>query len=334
MKYSLLRTSLLLLTSTTLSFAEVENILANAGKFKPTITLSDVYGETVATVAEDGEVYRSLEIDPQRIAFTLIANLDGATTGVIDAETAIGFTVGNFQHSALIGEAPDYKDTAKKVTFPLTKEMERANGDFYEVTIGSVIYAWTDKQLKVTLTCSDIVAAGVSDIAAGDYVGTADPGTAVSFSGDSIEVAVFFGEANGERRAFLKGVTKTVTRKFGSEDAGTYEEFDVVDVNLKGQADVAGPSVKPVFPSKPSATRTIDITGTALDNQTAVTLDAITVNGVATTPAGLGPEDAGTGVWNWSVTGLPLLKGKNVVVLSFSDEDGNVEKVTKTYTLK
>ena len=194
-------------------------------------------------------------------------------------------------------------------------------------------YAWTAKTLTVTITCSDIVGARVGDVAASDYAGTAEAGTAVSFAEEPIDVAVNFGDATGARRAFLKGVTKTVTRGFGSVAADTYEEFDLSDVTLQGAADVTGPVVKSTFPLKPSATNTIDIAGTAADI-TIVSLDTVTVNGVATDPLSLGADDDGEGVWSWSVVGLPLKKGTNAVALTFSDEDGNVTKVTKTYVIK
>ncbi len=332
MKYITLRTALLLLTTTTASWAEVDNILANEGKFKPTITLSDVYNEDVLTEREDGLTFYSVEVKSQAITIKIIANLDGVATGVIDGETAIGISVGNFDHVALLGEAEGYQEGDMKATFPLTKEMERANGETYDAPAGSVTYTWKDKQLKVTVTCSDVVAAGVADIAATDYAGIADAGTSVSFAGDALDVSIFFGDASGTRRAFLKGVSKTVTRKLGSDAAGTYEELDVVDVNVKGEADRDEPTVTSVFPAKPGSNRTINISGTAFDDHTLVALDAITVNGVPTAPAAVSDGDTGEGIWNWSVTGLPLVKGKNVVELRFSDEDGNVTKATKTYS--
>jgi hypothetical protein len=331
MKYITLRTALLLLTTTTVSFGAVDDILANLGSFKPKITVSDVYGEKVLTEVEDGSYFRSVEPNPQKIAVSVTANLDGADVGVIDANTAVGITAGYFDHSAVLGDSPDYKAGAKRVTFPLLKDVERANGDTYQVSVGAVIYAWTDKQLTITVTCTDIEAAGVYDVAASDYIGLADAGTTVSFTGDTIDVLVTFGSASGARRVFLKGESSTVTKKFGSEAAENYEELDLIDVNLKGQADIVGPVVKPVFPATISASRTINIAGSANDDQTTVALDSITVNGVETAPASSGAEDAADGSWQWNVNGLPMVKGKNVVVLSFSDEEGNVTQVTKSY---
>src|SRR5205085_2878211 len=151
----------------------------------------------------------------------------------------------------------------------------------------------------------------VSDIAASDYIGTADAGTSVSFDDDPIDVSVNFGDATGTRRAFLHGLTRTLTHGFGSVAAGTYEEFDLSDVTIQGAADVAGPVVKANFPLKPNTLNKLDITGTATDTE-AVTLDAITVNGVATAGASTTIADSdGNGAWAWTVIGLPLKKGAN-----------------------
>ncbi|MGB8169235.1 MAG: hypothetical protein WCF18_17185 [Chthoniobacteraceae bacterium] len=332
MKYPTLRTALLLLlTTTTVSFATVDDILANLGAFKPKITVSDTYSEKVLTEVDDGNTFRNVESNPERIAVSLTANLNGADVGAIDADTAVGITAGYFDHSGVLGEAADYKLGNKRATFPLLKDMERANGDTYQVQVGAVIYAWTDKQLTVTVTCTDIEAAGVNDIATSDYVGIADPGTTVSFAGDTTDVTVNFGDATGTRRVFLKGESATVTRSFGSEAAGNNEDLDLIEVNVKGAADVVGPVVKAAFPATIAANRTINIAGSATDDQTTATFDSITVNGVESTPASSSSTDAENGSLNWNVTGLPMVKGKNVVVLSFSDEDGNVTQVTKTY---
>ena len=153
----MLRSALLLLTTASVSFAQVEDILANAGGFKPRITVSDHYSEKVVTETMDNNVFRSLEANPQRIAITVVANLDGAETGAINADTAVGISAGSFDHSATLGDAEDYKATSKRVTFPLHKEVENADGDVREVRVGAVIYAWTGEkersleQIKATL---------------------------------------------------------------------------------------------------------------------------------------------------------------------------------------
>lgn len=79
---------------------------------------------------------------------------------------------------------------------------------------------------------------------------------------------------------------------------------------------------------------TIDVAGTATDT-TEATLDTVTINGVPAAGAAATFADAdGNGVWEWSVTGLTLNKGANAVTINFSDEDGNVTKVSKSYRIK
>lgn len=325
---------MLLLTSTTVSFAQVDDILANVGTFKPKVTISDTYSEKVLTEVDEGTAFRSVVPSAERIAVSVVANLDGALPGVIDADTLVSVTAGNFDHSANLGDAADYKPTGKRVTFPLTKEVYLANGDTRDVRVGAVIYAWTAKTLTVTVTCTDSEGAGVADIAASDYIGVADPGFPVAIDNAPIDVAVIFGDATGSRRVFVRGIAKTTTKKFGSVAQDTYEELDVYDVTLQGSADVLGPVVKPVYSAKPNALNQIDIAGTAAD-LTEVNLDGVTINGLPTKATSVAITDTdGDGVWTWNVTGVSLKKGPNAVAVFFSDEDGNVSKVTKTYTVK
>ena len=330
-----LRIALTLLATATLSSAQVTDMLVNTPSFKPRITLSDSYSERVFADTSGDSVFRSVVPNNERIAATVVANLgDGIDTGVIDENASMGIAVGNFDHSASLGDAIDYKPGAKRATFPLTKEVFLASGDSIEVRVGSVVYAWTAKQLTVTIMCTDIDGAGVSDVAASDYAGTADPGTILPIVNDPIDVLVTFGDATGERTAYLQGNTKTTTLNFGSVALGTDESFDVSSVTILGAADVTGPAVKTTFPLKPTTPNTVDLVGTASDI-TAVSLDFIKVNGLAVTPATASIADAdGNGLWNWNITGLPLKKGVNSIAITFSDEDANETVITKSYTIK
>ena len=99
--------SSLLLLSTIPAFCQIDDILANSGTFRPKITVSDSYSEKVLVDNSDGYLFRSVEAAPQRIAITIVANLNGADVGVIDADTSVGFSAGYFSHSDSLGEAPD-----------------------------------------------------------------------------------------------------------------------------------------------------------------------------------------------------------------------------------
>jgi hypothetical protein len=329
-----LRTALLLLTTATIALGQVDDILANTATFKPKITLSDSYSERVLAEFDGDSIFRSVVPNDERIAATVVANLDGASFGVIDENAFVGISVGNFDHSGSLGDSIDYKPGLKRATFPLTKEVFLANGDSREVRVGAVTYVWTAKTLTVTITCTDIDGAGVSDVAASDYVGTADPGTSVLIDNDPVDVLVTFGDATGERTAYMKGVTRTITQNFGSVALGTDESFDISGVTIQGAADVTGPTMKSTFPLKPNVLNKIDIAGSAEDI-TDVSLDSIKVNGVETAPAAMSiADDDGDGVWTWGVIGLQLKKGVNAVLLTFSDADGNESTVTKSYTIR
>jgi hypothetical protein len=326
--------SSLLLLTTVSALAQTDDILANTATFKPKITVSDVYSEKVLIEADDDFVFRSVEANPERIALTVVANLVGANVGTIDADTEVGVTAGNFSHSDSLGSAPDYKPTSKKATFPITMDVDLPNGNTVTRTVGSVIYAWTPKQLTVTVTCSNVAGAGISDISASNYAGTAEAGTTVFFANDPIDVSVNFGDAAGGRRAFLKGTTRTQTKNYGSVDDGTDESYDISDVNLTGAADVIAPVVKTIFPAKPAAGNTITVAGTAVDIEE-VSVDSVTVNGVDDTSATVAiSDDDENGSWDWSVTGLQLKKGANAIIITFTDEDGNLTQLKKSYTVK
>lgn len=329
----MLRTALLLLAIAGTSLGAVDNILDNAGAFKPRISVSDRYDERVAVTVEDGFIFRELVPNPQNIAITVTANLDGADVGTIDANTSVGVTAWHFDHSATLGDAPDYKPGAKRATFPLTMDYDLPTGETRTRTVGSVVYTWTTKLLTVTVTCTDIAGAGVGDVAASDYVGVADPGTTVVIDNDEIDVAVNFGNASGSRRVFLKGQSKTVTRGFGSVADDSYEEFDLTTVTLAGAADVVAPFVRVAWPTKPTLTNTISAVGSATDIEL-VSIGSVTVNNVPVNATVAIDDPEGTGTWAWSVTNIPLRKGTNNIAITFTDEDGNEAKITRAYVVR
>jgi hypothetical protein len=324
----------LLVASSVTGLAQADDILANTATFKPKVTISDIYSDRIVTIRDGSDVTHDIESAPERVSLSITANLDGFDLSTIDGDTYVTVTAGHFEHADSLANAADYKPGAKKATFALTADVDQPDGSTKTVRVGSVTYAWTPKVLTITITCTDIVAAGLSDVAASDYMGIADPGTSEAITNDPIDLAVAFGDAAGDRRIFLKGFSKVTTKKFGSEAAGTYEEFDLTDVNVQGAADVAGPVVKATFPAKQNSVNKIDVAGSATDLED-VTLDSVTVNNVAAADAVVTIADPeADGSWDWSVKGVQLKKGANKVVLTFLDEDGNATAVTKTYTIK
>jgi len=334
MKSSLTLSILTLLVSTVPLFAATDGILANTPTFKPRVTVSDIYSERVVAEVDGGDVYRSLELNPQRISLSLTANLDGAVTGVIDGNTAVALNAENFSHSDTLGNAIDYTPGAKKATFLYTADVDLPNGDTKEVRVGTITYAWTAKRLTVTLAISDVEAGGSTDIAATNYTDAPESGERIAILDDPIDVEVDFGEASGSRRVFLRGFVRKVTKGFGAPTSDNYEEFDITDANVQGAADTAGPVIRPIFQPRPDLQNKVAVSGTVADQQE-VTLNAVTVNNVAVTGATVTLSEAdAAGLSTWSVSGIGLRKGPNAVALIFSDEDGNLTRVARNYTLR
>ncbi|MEA3210495.1 MAG: hypothetical protein QOE70_3552 [Chthoniobacter sp.] len=146
---------------------------------------------------------------------------------------------------------------------------------------------------------------------------------------------VTFGNASGSRFVYIDGFAENDLKTFGSPNSDAYEEFEVIDVNVKGTADQDGPEVVATYTPVAGSPRVFDATGTATD-LTDVTLDQVTVNGVnIAPPAGTTiTYDAGNDIWNWKVPGLQLVKGSNRIILKFSDEDLNVTASSKTLSVR
>ncbi len=325
---------LLTLIATSLPLcAAVDDILENTATFKPKVTLSDVYADEIIVEKDDGETFRSVATN-QRIALSIVANLDGAVTGPINADTEVGVTAGGFSHVDTLGNAFDYKPGGKKATFVYTTDVETASGDTKEVRVGTIVYAWTAKTLTVTVKIMDVEAAGVSDIASGDYIDAAAPGEKVAILDDPLDVTVDFGAASGSRGVFVRGFAKVQTKSFGAPTSDDYEEFDLADVDLKGAADTTSPVVKSTFSAAPDSAREVAVSGTASDLQD-VDVTAVTVNNVDAVGAIVTvSEPSEANVSTWSVSGIALKKGANLVAVTLADPDGNLTTVTKRYTIK
>ena len=246
---------------THIGFADApENILAKATGFTPTITCSDKYSEKVLTERSEripGEPpeppFREVIQKPQRIAAKIVANLEGFDfVAEINDELPLGVSVGNFAFEATLADSLEagrnggtFPANGKKATFLLIGFVDKANGDAVEKLFGRVIFSWTPTRLTVKITCSDIAAAGISEIAASDYIGLYSddselgnkPSGSVRFSDEPKAAAVTFGPAAGEQGILLEGMSKTTRKKYGSEAAETLEELFLQSVNLSGKAD-------------------------------------------------------------------------------------------------
>lgn len=237
-----------------------ENTLATATGFTPTIICSDKYGEKILTTRAEripGEPaeppLREVIQKPQKIAAKVVANIDGFDFAEIGDDLEIGIAVGNFSFNATLAESKEaaknggtFPTNGKKATFPLIGFIDKPNGDTIEKLVGRVVVSWTPTRLTVKVACSNIVSAGLAEIAAGDYIGLYvdeselgnKPSGRAVFSDEPNAASVTFGSAAGEQGVLLKGVSKTAYKKFGSEAQGTLEDFFLQAVSLSGKADL------------------------------------------------------------------------------------------------
>jgi hypothetical protein len=257
--------------------APPENVLepVPGSKFKPTLNFSDTYSQKVVTIPapppdpgspRDPATHDVVD-NPQKIAAKVVANIAGFDFAEVGIDLAVGLTFGAFEFTSTLGESLEEAKkagafpagaTKGKATFPFTYSYEKVdrngdpvldrNGDPITITkkVGSIVFSWTPKLLTVTLSVSDVAAAGVSEIGAGQYVGLYQdnsplgnrPSGSAPIPPDPIPVTVTFGSAAGDNSSIAKGTSSTSDRKFGpyDEDHNPAEEFTVESVSLTGKA--------------------------------------------------------------------------------------------------
>lgn len=262
--------------------APPENILEPIGAFKPTLNFSDTYGEKVLTTAappaEPGEprepATHEAALKPQKIVAKIVANIEGFDfSGEIADEMPISLKVGAFTFEGTLSESQQAARTGsfpplgKKATFPFIFSYEKVdrngdpildrNGDPITINkkVGSVTFSWTKTRLTVTLSVSDILSAGVAEIAASSYLGlyqdlsdagnrpsgtvklgVADRSGDIPFPVEPVAFQVGFGSATGESAANGTGTSTTTHKKFGRDEEGNpLEEFDLQSATLKGK---------------------------------------------------------------------------------------------------
>jgi hypothetical protein len=211
------------LISASAAYAQDVNLLSDTATLRTTILFSDVYAEKLV----GGEP----EAKPERISGFIIANFPIAAAGTIDATTPVGLVIGNFEHQATLGQASNYVAGGRTASFPFAEQIEQDDGSIKLRSVGSLTYSWSDTVLTIRLICTDIAAAELNDIAAGDYYDAAPSGTQVKITNQPVNVAVTFGLATGSRTALVNGVAKTV-----SEGGNELVSVDLQSVKLSHQA--------------------------------------------------------------------------------------------------
>lgn len=349
------------------------DILANAGKFKPTITFSDTYGEKVLTIPapppdpgspRDPATHEQVPT-PEKISFKIVANIEGFDLNEIADDLPLSVNVGGYSSGDLtladsdealkngtIATGGHFPAGGKKATFSYIGTFEKPNGDTYDRSVGSLVCSWTKTLLTVTLKVSDIAAAGLPEIAASNYVGLYEdvspngshPSGSVKFADDPYDVSVNFGTLTGARVAYADGKSTTKYQKFGSDAAGTLEEFLLQSVTVMGAADTTAPKITAAVPTQ-------DVDGDGLisfnifvsDTPAATTASGIepplvemaitTANGDAdfiTIDPTVIPDFAGK--VEYDVVDLALFPGSNTLTITVTDPSGNSTVLTKTVT--
>lgn len=235
-----------------------EDILAFAPGFKPTLNFSDTYSEKILTIpappAFPGEPREPATHEqvpkPQKITAKVVANITGFDFSEIADEMPVNVYIGGFLFESSLGDSDEaiknggFPRTKKKATYSFIGFFDKPNGDTVEKKVGSLVLSWTATRLTVTLSVSNIEAAGLSEIGATQYIGLYvdesdlgnKPSGSAKFVDEPIDVSVSFGSASGVQTAFAKGTSATAYKKYGSDAAGTLEEFFLESAKIIGKA--------------------------------------------------------------------------------------------------
>jgi len=239
------------------------NILADGGRVKPVIKVSEAYKEKVVKFREPGEgVFREVtSIMP--LSITVVGNLEGATIGPINDDTPVELSLGGMEFFATLGESREaernngvFPINKTKATFELGFEDVDANDNPIFRKVGSVVFKWPKGKLSVKLEASDTSDLEIGEVGATDFIGLyvddseegTSPSGSVNFQADQMDLFVMLGGAEGSRITLLSGVSSTKLKVFGRGD--NREEFLLEKVEMTG---VAGPvlSVNPAATAAP-----------------------------------------------------------------------------------
>lgn len=314
-----------------LARGESDGFLANAPGFRPKITVSDSYVERPVLAPLDRAAALPRVVAREKVAITVVANLDYADEAFqnFSANTEVRLAVGDLVIARCLGEDPKYTEGRTQAVFPLVKNVARPDGTVVRKTLGRLAFAWNDRRLAVTLTCTDLDAAGLGSIHARTLAGEVAPGSREKIVDKPVTVAVEFGSFGGSRTVYLDGVNRTETRRYRSAERAAYTEFDLATVTLAGAADITSPLASAVFAPTVDYLGRLTIGGFACDPN-GVGIKTITINGGEPFPPVItfGEPDV-RGICTWRVEELYLRVGWNDVVVTLTDADGNERSFTR-----
>lgn len=280
----LLGSSLMMLSLQIATAAEPFDPLAKTATFAPSVTFSESHADSLFTEVDRSDpeapfVTRTV-VSSQSISATIVANITGIVLADLDETTHFSITLGNLNIGGTLGDDQTYTKGKTSIFIP-------AGGfDENNKPIGSqgARLSWTATKLTVTLTGS--TASGMPGSVEMDNWNTVpDPNAAIRVIS---KVSVDFGTINGaERNLYIAGKSSVTHKRFGSEEAGTLEEFDLISVSLTGSCEYAAPSTTVKSPVK----------GASVGPSTTITGSASDGHGIEKVEYALNPADADP-VWS------------------------------------
>ena len=240
----LVRNSILSLLLVSPAFAGLSNILADGGKVKPSIKVSETYSEKVVTEKTPGEPTVREKVPHYPVKVTVVANIEGFDISTVNSDTPISLNIGDLTVTPDLGDANEAKDGVfpagkTKATFDLEYAAPGPNGTPVPRKGARVTVSWAKNKLVITASVKSMTFFGASGVAATDFIGLyvdeSPEGTKPSGSKkfeESRNCTVSFAGLTGNRTVILKGTSTTKAKKFGKGDEA--EVIELESVKLKG----------------------------------------------------------------------------------------------------
>ena len=302
----------------------------------PKVAFTEVRTDSLKRISLPGELPAFEVRDDTETTIVLKFPLVDFDPASLDESAPAGISVGGFSHEAELGDSLNWRSGKARAKFPIladTGELDD-HGEPVQQRVGTIVYAWTERKLTVTVTGHG-VGSIVADSAA-DFFENVD-GSKVRFL-EPIDASVTFGDQSGSGSLYAKGVAKKVTKKKGAGDDA--ESFDLYFLQAVSYYDTAPPEVTLVDPAEGEEVDSefLTLTGTAKDNvdsPSSLTLTKVLLNGVDVTgqvsaeftdgddteKPPLAPE--------FTVDGIELTSRENTIKLFVSDTSGNTAVVTR-----
>lgn len=220
-------------------------LLALAPRMNSVVRFSETLGESLKIIRyrEDGEWYREVEERVNgRSAIKVTGALGGFDPVALTDESEVGISIGNFSHSATLGERSAGSVAARRLVFHFVEEIED-DGE-REVPrvrrLGSITYRWNSTSFTISASFKLAVGSVVSSsLAENDEVGR-------SRYSDQITCEVNLDGEESSRRVHAAGLVRVKRRIVGTVD--DREEFFLASVSANGSADYRRPTVKISLP--------------------------------------------------------------------------------------